>query len=98
VTPEPEEPGLESRVGAIRAFEAGGRVHQTGIALVHEGEYIVPAPGSEAEIEQLAGGGGTVAYSFPIEIEVIGSLGDEQKRELADYVFEELNTALELQG
>ena len=31
-------------------FATGGRVERTGIALVHEGEYIVPQPGSEAMI------------------------------------------------
>lgn len=44
------------------------RVRRTGIALVHEGELILPADGSEAEARSL--GGDAVTYYFPVEIEV----------------------------
>jgi hypothetical protein len=53
---------------------AGGtatRVTRTGIALVHEGELILPAAGSEAEGEDVAWDSSTVVqYVFPVEIEV----------------------------
>ena len=29
-------------------FQSGGLVKETGLAVVHEGEYIMPAHGSEA--------------------------------------------------
>jgi hypothetical protein len=47
------------------------RVDETGIALVHEGELILPAPGSEAELEAVAGDArATIVYYFPVEVEV----------------------------
>jgi hypothetical protein len=47
------------------------RVTRTGIALVHEGELILPAGGSEAEGEQVAADSSTIVqYIFPVEIEV----------------------------
>jgi hypothetical protein len=80
---------------AIPGFAVGGRVDRTGIALIHEGEYIVPAPGSEAQITADAGAGAAtvVNYYFPVEIEVIGRLSDDQMQQLADYVYRDLDTA-----
>ena len=69
------------------------RVDRTGIALVHEGEYIVPAPGSEAILTP-----GEITYTFPIEIEVVGELSPTQLRTVAEYVFDELDTALRARG
>jgi hypothetical protein len=47
------------------------RVLRTGIALVHEGELVLPAAGSEAQAEQVIGDSQTVIhYHFPVEIEV----------------------------
>jgi len=47
------------------------RVTETGIALVHEGELILPAEGSEAGLEDVGNGSGTIVqYVFPVEIEV----------------------------
>jgi hypothetical protein len=47
------------------------RVTRTGIALVHEGELILPAAGSEAEAEQVVEDARAVVnYYFPVEIEV----------------------------
>jgi hypothetical protein len=42
---------------------------------------------------QAAGGPGP-RYSFPVEIEVVGELGEEHLRRLADHVFARLDTAL----
>ncbi len=54
--------------------EIGGQasvVRQTGIALVHEGELILPAAGSEAQAEQVIDDTrNTIHYHFPVEIEV----------------------------
>jgi len=45
-------------------------VERTGLALVHEGERIVAAPGSAAEL--VATSAQVVNYYFPVEVEVIG--------------------------
>lgn len=80
---------------AIPGFAAGGRVERTGIALVHEGEYIMPAPGSEAVIAPAdTQSGQVVNYYFPIEIEVVGALSDTHLERIADHVFTQLDTAL----
>ena len=79
----------------VPAFQTGGRVEQTGIALVHEGEYIMPAPGSEAHIAPDSRADGPVInYYFPVEIEVIGALSEEQIRRVTEYVFSELTREL----
>jgi hypothetical protein len=59
-------------------FQSGGFVKKTGLAVVHEHEYIMPAPGSEATIEpaQMMTQG-VVNYYFPVEVVIIGGLSDE---------------------
>jgi hypothetical protein len=78
----------------VPGFAAGGRVDRTGIALVHEGEYIVPQPGSEALISSGPGHDAVVNYYFPVRIEVVGTLPDEEVRRVAEYVFGELDREL----
>lgn len=47
------------------------RVRRTGIALVHEGELVMPAAGSEAQADRVIGDSrNTIHYHFPVEIEV----------------------------
>lgn len=46
----------------------GTRVAETGLALVHAGEYVVPALGSEAVFA--AAGADGLHYHFPVEIDV----------------------------
>jgi hypothetical protein len=47
------------------------RVEETGIALVHEGELILPAAGSEAHAAQASDDTrATIIYYFPVEVEV----------------------------
>jgi hypothetical protein len=82
---------------ALPGFATGGRVTKTGLAVVHRGEYLVPAVGSEAELthEPPAGGGGPVIhYHFPIEVEVVGTLGEQHIRRVARHIYEELGAAL----
>src|SRR6266536_296752 len=89
---EDREPGL----AALPSFDAGGRVERTGIALVHEGEYIVPAPASEAVIAHTgdwAGEDMAVNYYFPVVIEVVGTLGDSHLEHVSTHIFDELNAA-----
>lgn len=77
---------------AVPGFQAGGLVERTGIALVHEGEYVLPSPGSEAVISavDVSRSGQVVNYYFPVEVQVIGALSDEQLRACADFVYDEL--------
>jgi hypothetical protein len=77
----------------VPGFETGGRVERTGIALVHEGEYIVPAAGSEALV---SGDGGEVVvnYHFPVEIEVVGAVDDGVVARVVEAVFTELDREL----
>lgn len=59
--------GDGTRAGGARPI----RVRRTGLALVHEGELVMPAAGSEAEAEQVADDArATLNYYFPVEIEV----------------------------
>lgn len=84
-------------VGILKGFQVGGRVERTGIALVHEGEYVVPAPGSEAIItpdRQGMSHGQVINVLFPVEVEVVGELGEAEMQRIARYIFDELETAL----
>lgn len=77
-------------------FHAGGRVERTGIALVHEGECITLCPDAEAQIASDGGADGVVInYYFPVEIEVVGALSDEQVRRVSECVFDELARELD---
>jgi hypothetical protein len=100
---EPEPPDLPSgeesnEAMEIPAFAAGGRVEETGLALIHEGEWIVPAPGSQAVISsgmQHEGEFGQIInYYFPVEIEIVGSLGQGEVERVAQYVFDALEAEL----
>ena len=80
----------------VPMFQGGGFVRETGLAIVHEGEYIVPAPGSEATIEMgPAMTPGVVNYYFPIEVVIVGSLPEEERAALETRIWESLGDALE---
>jgi hypothetical protein len=85
----------------VPGFQQGGRVERTGIALVHEGEYVYPAPGSEAVVttaERAIEEGQALAFHFPIEVEVIGELSEAHMEAVAGYVYDQLHTAFQAQG
>lgn len=72
------------------------RVTRTGLALVHEGEVVLPAAGSEAQAEQVMDDARTVVtYVFPVEIEVraLGAAVDEDR--IADRALARLVQGLE---
>jgi hypothetical protein len=75
-------------VDTDRFESAGGyaaRVTRTGIALVHEGELVLPAAGSEAEAEIVDSDSRSVIhYYFPVEIEVRASGGEIDIDEIVD--------------
>ena len=84
------------RLAALPAFQGGGRVERTGLAVVHEGEYVVPAPGSEAAIAPDAEEAGRVVnYYFPVEVEIVGELGPEHMEAVAQYVYDDLTNQLD---
>jgi hypothetical protein len=71
------------------------RVLQTGIALVHEGELVLPAAGSEAQAERVADDTRAVIhYHFPVEIEVRAGGERVDANEIATLVFERLSRRL----
>ncbi|MFC8509916.1 hypothetical protein ACFU3J_09885 [Streptomyces sp. NPDC057411] len=80
------------------AATGGDRVERTGIALVHEGEYILPAPGSEAVVSHRGDAGQVVHYHFPVEVEVVGTLQEHHVRRIAAHVFDELDRELGSRG
>lgn len=64
---------------------ASARVSRTGLAVVHEGELVLPAGGSEAQAETVASDGqAVVQYVFPVEIEVRGALADVDHAAIAE--------------
>ena len=80
----------------LPAFQSGGVVRETGIALVHEGEFIMPAPGSEATIDPLqTSTGGEVNYYFPVEIVFAGSLPEAERQAIESRIWERLSEEAE---
>jgi hypothetical protein len=79
----------------IPAYQTGGYVRETGIALVHQGEYIMPASGSEAEIEPVAMDNQVINYYFPVEIVVVGTLPEEEREAIEARIWENLSDALD---
>lgn len=80
----------------LPGFDGGGRVERTGLAVVHEGEYIVPAPGSEATVALEAEETGRVVnYYFPVEVEIVGELGPEHMEAVAQYVYDDLTNQID---
>jgi hypothetical protein len=85
-------------------LDIAGRVERSGIALVHEGEYIGPDPSSSvlivpttyADSSRSTQDGSDepddreVHYYFPIEVEVIGSADAGVVDAVAARVFDEL--------
>ena len=71
------------------------RVLETGIALVHEGELVLPAAGSEAQAE-IAGADAraVIEYHFPVEIEVRGEGEPMDLDQIARHVYERLSRRL----
>jgi hypothetical protein len=80
--------------GQFFGMEPATRVKETGIALVHEGEYIMPAPGSEAALEPAMASGGMVNYYFPVEIVIVGALSEQEREAIENRIWEKLHDAL----
>ncbi len=96
-TPEPPPPGGLAEASAAQGpgpAPPGDRVERTGIALVHEGEFIVPAAGSEALLTPVTGSGPVVNYYFPVEVELVGDVDAAVVNRVVARVFAELDREL----
>ncbi len=72
------------------------RVDRTGIALVHEGEVVLPAAGSEAAAGRVAEDARTtIAYYFPVEVEVRATGSDVDAESIASLALTKLAAFLE---
>jgi hypothetical protein len=79
----------------VPTFQMGGFVRETGLAIVHEGEYIMPAPGSEAAIDSgPSTTAGVVNYYFPVEVVLVGGLPEEERAAIEARIWESLGDAL----
>ena len=79
---------------------AGGavpkRVLETGLAVVHEGELVYPAAGSEAQAEAaLDASAQDITVYFPVEVEIRSIEYDGARmREIAEQVLAEMARSL----
>lgn len=72
------------------------RVKRTGIALVHEGELILPAAGSEAEGEIVSEDDRSqIVYRFPVYIEVRSGAEELDMDPIIDAVLNRLAASVE---
>jgi hypothetical protein len=66
-------------------------VEEEGLVVVHEGEKIAAAQGSEARLSRSHG---EVHYYFPVEVVMVGDVGEETKREIEARIWDTLHQAL----
>jgi hypothetical protein len=89
--------GLRRRLEEGRG-PRGGMVTETGIALVEQGEMVVPAGGSAAEVELAhAESGAEVHIHLPVVVEVVGRNDDRELERIADETLRRLRMAIEAQ-
>lgn len=90
--------GIGSDETSSSPTSGGGRaarVKRTGIALVHEGELILPAGGSEAQAEQVANDARQIIhYHFPVTIEHVPHEPPEPVEQVIDRYFQTAAEAL----
>jgi hypothetical protein len=67
-------------------------VLESGLAVVHQGEKIVAAEGSQAMLAPHSAG--EAHYHFPIEVVMVGDVGEEIKCEIEARIWDKLNSAL----
>lgn len=71
--------------------KGAARVTRTGIALVHEGEVVLPAAGSEAQATQVSDDArSTIHYYFPVEIEIVSGGKAIDPSDIADLTLQKL--------
>ncbi len=96
----------DASIEDLPLLDTAGRIERTGIALVHEGEYVLPeaagaariapspSPGPDEGGQEPASEVEEVHYWFPVEIEVVGAADPELADALVARVFEELRREL----
>ena len=84
--PPSRSAGGRRGIGGRAIGGQAARVKRTGIALVHEGELVLPAGGSEAAADIVASDDRvTVNYYFPVEVEVrVGDSNAGEAQSLVD--------------
>ncbi|KQR77305.1 hypothetical protein ASF98_21395 [Arthrobacter sp. Leaf337] len=70
----------------------GVRVLSSGIAVVHEGEQIVPAEGASARFGPPPAS--DIHYSFPVHVVVVGGLDDQASTAIQEDLLDKLYRAL----
>ncbi|MEO6775935.1 MAG: hypothetical protein ABI467_23440 [Kofleriaceae bacterium] len=71
------------------------RVLETGIALVHRGELVLPAVGSEAQAAIAGADARTmIEYHFPVEIEIVGAAAPLDLEAISRHVFDKITRRL----
>jgi hypothetical protein len=85
--------------GEPRRWRGGtaAQVTNTGLAVVHKGELVLPAAGSEAQAEFVAESDRTaVHYHFPVEVQVVeGGRGESQPHHVIDLAMHKLAQAVQ---
>jgi hypothetical protein len=71
------------------------RVEETGLAVVHEGEWVVAADGDEATLRAPTAG---PVVDVPITVEVTVPLSEADRRAIAALALRELRDAFEARG
>jgi hypothetical protein len=75
------------------------RVRRTGLALVHEGELVLPAPGSEAAAGTVGNDDRAVVnYYFPVEIEIRAGLAAADPRDAIEQALASLAQGIDNLG
>jgi|GraSoiStandDraft_43_1057313.scaffolds.fasta_scaffold1220914_2 hypothetical protein len=67
-------------------------VEHEGLAVVHQGERIIAAPGAEAMLSHVSGT--ETHYHFPIHVVHVADVGEDVKQEIEGRVWDGLNSAL----
>ncbi|MGW2408981.1 hypothetical protein ACWCXK_31335 [Streptomyces sp. NPDC001739] len=67
-------------------------VERPGLIEVHQGDQVVPAPGSEAAVS--ARSGTEVHYYFPVHVVMAGDLTEETRTAVEDRIWTALYQAL----
>ena len=68
-------------------------VLESGLAVVHQGEKIVAAEGSQAVFAPHSAG--QAHYHFPVEVVMVGDVGEEIKCEIEARIWDKLSYALD---
>lgn len=72
--------------------EEATTVQESGLAVVHAGEKIMAAEGSQAAFGTAPGA--HAHYHFPIHVVMVGDVGEETKSEIEARIWDKLNSAL----